>query len=154
ISSWCRCSCGRRVTGQLASQTIGLAQKRRAARVATPGFISGRVIALLLLAALLVVLTIVPLATVVVGSFRPTGMPLSSGWTLEHYTSVWGDPYTYVLLGNTLIFAFGSTAFSIVLALTLAWLIERTDLPGRRFFSAAILMPMVTPPLLLAIGWA
>src|SRR5262245_18862751 len=133
---------------------IGLAQTRRAVRVATPGFITGRMIVFLLLAALLVVLTIVPLATVVVGSFRPTGMPLSTGWTLEHYASVWGDPYTYVLLRNTFIFAFGSTAFSIVLALALAWLIERTDLPGRRFFSAAILMPMVTPPLLLAIGWA
>jgi iron(III) transport system permease protein len=142
------------VADQTASESIGLLRTPRPARVVRPGFITGRTVAFILLAVLLVVLTIVPLATVVVGSFRPTGMPLSNGWTFDHYITVWGDPFTYVLLTNTLIFAFGSTALSIVLALALAWLIERTDLPGRRFFSAAILMPMVTPPLLLAIGWA
>jgi iron(III) transport system permease protein len=122
---------------------------RRASRL-----ISGRTLAFLLLAALLVILTVVPLATVIVGSFRPMGMPLSPGWTVEHYVTIWTDPYTYALLADTLVFALGSTVMSIVIALALTLLLERTDLPGRRFFSAAILMPMVTPPLLLAIGWA
>jgi len=106
-----------------------------------------------LLALVLTLLTIVPVVTVVVASFRPQGLPLSDGWTLSHYVEIWSSPYTYRLVGSTLVFAAGSTAFAIVLALALAWLIERTDLPAGRFFRAMIVMPMATPPLLLAIGW-
>ncbi len=105
------------------------------------------------LLAALVILTAVPLATVVVGSFRPEGLPLSAGWTLAHYIGIWSSAATYRLLGDTLLFAFGSTLLAIVIALALAWLIERTDVPGRGMFRVALLMPMATPPLLLAIGW-
>jgi iron(III) transport system permease protein len=106
-----------------------------------------------LLAVLLFVLTVVPVVTIVVASFRPSGLPLSDGWTIAHFLNVWSAGHTYRLLANTLIFAAGSTAFGIVLAGALAWLIERTDLPGADLFRAGILMPMATPPLLLAIGW-
>jgi iron(III) transport system permease protein len=138
---------------QLASPTVLRARPARRSGFGMAGLIRGRTVVFLLLTALLLVLTVVPLATVVVGSFRPFGLPLSAGWTLDHYIKVWSDPYTYVLVSNTLLFALGSTALSIVVALALSLLIERTDLPGGRLFAAAILMPMVTPPLLLAIGW-
>jgi iron(III) transport system permease protein len=107
----------------------------------------------LALAALLLLLTVVPVVTVVVSSFRPSGLPLSDGWTLAHFAKVWSTGHTYRLVADTLIFAAGSTAFGIALAAVLAWLVERTDMPGRDFFRAGILMPMATPPLLLAIGW-
>jgi iron(III) transport system permease protein len=106
-----------------------------------------------LLAALLAVLTVLPVATIIVASFRPSGLPLSEGWTLGHFVRVWSSAYSYRLVAQTLIFAAGSTAFGIALAAALAWLVERTDMPGRDFFRAGILMPMATPPLLLAIGW-
>src|SRR5690606_24186341 len=102
---------------------------------------------------LLTVLTVVPLLMVLVASFRPAGIPNSAGWTFAHYLRVWGDPFTYRLVGNTMLFAVGSTIFAITIALGLSWLLERTDMPGRSLFRSAILMPMVTPPLLLAIGW-
>ncbi|MCW5773581.1 MAG: iron ABC transporter permease, partial [Rhodospirillaceae bacterium] len=107
----------------------------------------------LLLAVLLFVLTVIPVLTVVVSSFRPSGLPLSDGWTLEHFARVWSSGYTYRLVLNTFIFAAGSTFVGIALSGVLAWLVERTDMPGRDLFRAGILMPMATPPLLLAIGW-
>ena len=107
----------------------------------------------LALAALLLVLTVVPVLTVIVSSFRPSGLPLGDGWTLQHFAKVWSTASTYRLVADTLIFAAGSTAFGIALAAVLAWLVERTDMPGRDLFRAGILMPMATPPLLLAIGW-
>ena len=106
-----------------------------------------------LLAVLLAVLTVLPVATIVVSSFRPSGLPLSDGWTLEHFVKVWSSAYSYRLVWHTLVFAAGSTVFGIALAAALAWLVERTDMPGRDFFRTGILMPMATPPLLLAIGW-
>ena len=107
----------------------------------------------LILAVLLVALTVVPVLTVVVSSFRPSGLPLSDGWTIAHFAKVWSSGTTYRLVADTLIFAAGSTALGIAIAGILAWLIERTDMPGRALFRAGILMPMATPPLLLAIGW-
>ena len=104
--------------------------------------------------ALLVLLTVVPLALLLVGSFRPDGLPLAPGWTFAHYIDVWGSSYDWWVVVNTLIFAGGSTCLAVGIATALSWLFERTDLPARGLFGALILMPMATPPLLLAIGWA
>jgi iron(III) transport system permease protein len=103
---------------------------------------------------LLALLTLVPLTVLLVGSFRPDGLPSTPGWTLDHYIEVWGSAYDWRLVANTLVFAGASTFLAIVLATALSWLLERTDLPARNLFRAMILMPMATPPLLLAIGWA
>ena len=107
----------------------------------------------LVLAVVLALLTVVPLLMVVLASFRPLGLPFSLGWTLDHYIEIWSSSYTYGLVMRSLGFAAGSTVFGLALAGTLAWLLERTDLPWRNLFRAGILMPMATPPLLLAIGW-
>lgn len=138
-------STAKRVPG--AFESSGLA--RRFAR-----YVGAKWLLFLALAALLAVLTVVPLITVLVSSLRPLGLPLGSEWTLDHYREVWSSAYTYELVWQTLVFAVGSTAFAIVVSLGLSWLLERTDLPGRKLFRSMILMPMVTPPLLLAIGWA
>ncbi|HEY8694960.1 MAG TPA: iron ABC transporter permease [Chloroflexota bacterium] len=103
--------------------------------------------------AVLVVLTLSPVAAVVIASFRPSGLPASAGWTIEHYVSVWTDGYTYRALGQTVIFALGSGIFAEASALLLAWLLERTDVPWASYFRAGILVAMVTPPVLFAIGW-
>lgn len=102
----------------------------------------------------LVLLTLVPLAVLLVASLRPEGLPSSPGWTLDHYTEVWGSARHWRLAANTLVFSGCSTLLAIVLATALSWLLERTDLPARNLLRAMILMPMATPPLLLAIGWA
>ena len=99
-------------------------------------------------------LTLAPLFTLLIGSFRPDGLPSSPGWTFEHYMEVWGTARMWRLLANSLVFAGASTLIAIVVGGALSWLIERTDLPARNVFRAMILMPMATPPLLLAIGWA
>lgn len=127
--------------------------RSRTIPVIMPEGLARRII-VVVLAALLGFLTLAPLATVLVGSFRPDGLPFGPGWTLDNYVQVWGARYTWQLLANTLLFACGSSALAIAVALALSWLVERTDLPGRSLFYAAILMPMATPPLLLAIGWA
>jgi iron(III) transport system permease protein len=106
------------------------------------------------LGVVLSLLTLVPLAILLVGSLRPDGLPSTPGWTLDHYIDVWSSAYDWQLVANTLVFSAGSTALAVCLATALCWLLERTDLPARELFRAMILMPMATPPLLLAIGWA
>lgn len=99
-------------------------------------------------------LVAVPVALLVVGSFRPGGFPLDRGFTLAHYASVYGGAEFWRLLAATLAFALGSSFFALSLGIGLAWLMERSDLPGRGVVRVLILVPMAMPPILLAIAWA
>jgi iron(III) transport system permease protein len=99
-------------------------------------------------------LVVVPLVLMIVSSFRPGGFPLDPGFTLRHYAEAYGDPRVWSLVKTTLIFGLGSTSLALALGIGLAWLIERSDLPGRGVLRGLVLLPMATPPLLLAIAWA
>ncbi|MCS7274221.1 MAG: iron ABC transporter permease [Candidatus Bipolaricaulota bacterium] len=55
------------------------------------------------------------------------------------------------LLGNSLALAGAVTLGSLVLGVLLAWLIERTDLPGRRIFGPLLVATLVIPCYLIAI---
>lgn len=54
---------------------------------------------------------------------------------------------------NTLIILFGVNSLCLFLALPLAWLVEKTDLPFRSLFSKACSLPYLIPSYLLAIAW-
>lgn len=105
------------------------------------------------LGALLGYLVLVPIVMLVWSSFKPTGMPLEGGFTLDHYRDVYGDPATVGLAWNSIVFAFGSMVLAMVTGVALAWLTERTDLPGRTALRFLVIVPMAMPPVLLAIAW-
>jgi iron(III) transport system permease protein len=102
----------------------------------------------------LLYLVAVPLVLLLVASFKPTGLPLDPGWSLENYQLVYGDTGFYRLLWNTVVFAGGCTVSALLLGGVLAWLVERTDLPYKATARVMIALPMVLPPFLLAMGWA
>lgn len=56
-------------------------------------------------------------------------------------------------LGNSLIVALSTSAISILLGALLAWLLVRTDLPGKRFFSLAVIIPYMLPSWCQAMAW-
>src|SRR5215471_3170166 len=47
----------------------------------------------------------------------------------------------------------GSVAVTFFTAFTLAWLIERTDLPWRTAMFTAILFPLLVPGIVMAFAW-
>ena len=55
------------------------------------------------------------------------------------------QPRTLRILGNSLLLAVTVTGASIALAVPLVWLLVRTDLPGRRFWTVALVLPLVIP---------
>src|SRR5262249_46108141 len=54
---------------------------------------------------------------------------------------------------NTLAFALGSTAVALVIGSVLAYLIARTDVPGKPLMFAASLVPLIIPGILHTIAW-
>jgi iron(III) transport system permease protein len=73
--------------------------------------------------------------------------------TFDNYWRVLTDPLTYKLLYNTAIFTVGSMAIGISIAVFLAWVTERSSLPGRKVIYALIMIPMAIPSMVYAISW-
>jgi iron(III) transport system permease protein len=98
-------------------------------------------------------LVIVPLFLVVFFSFQREPLVEVSGFTLYHYLEIYVDPATYELILNTLVFGAGAILTGFAFAVPLAWLVERTNAPGRHLMYALILVPMALPPMIAALGW-
>jgi iron(III) transport system permease protein len=112
-----------------------------------------RRLALLPLGLLLAYLAVVPLILLGLASLKPEGFLDDEGWTFDNWRAVYLGRDLWPMLANTVVFAVGSSAAALLLGTLLAWLVERTDLPGRGLVRVMIILPLATPPLLLAIAW-
>ena len=84
-------------------------------------------------------------------SDAPLGRP--GRLTLENYRIAYSDPETFGVILNSFVFAAGSALLSIVLAAAMAWVVVRTNAPGRRVFELVTVVPNIMPPLLIAVAW-
>lgn len=102
------------------------------------------------------VAVVTPLLFLIVGSFSladlPTDLSLSK-LGFENYEEVWWDPDTYRVFNNTVIYTTGATAFGITVAACLAWLVERTNIPGKIWIYAGVPMTLAIPGMLQAMAW-
>jgi len=57
------------------------------------------------------------------------------------------------LLFNTLTLAFAVTFFSVLIGVFLAWVVERTDIPGRKIWQWMLVLPLVIPPYVGAVTY-
>jgi len=76
----------------------------------------------------------------------------STGPTLHYVRNVLAKATTQAGLANALYLAVATTLIASVLAVPLAHYHARTEFPGKRLFGAAILLPMILPPFVGAIG--
>lgn len=64
-----------------------------------------------------------------------------------------GQIYTYTPLRNSMTVAVGSTLLALLIGGSLAWLVVRTDLPGRKVINQLAVMPYIMPSWTLAQAW-
>lgn len=77
----------------------------------------------------------------------------SRGPTLHNLVLAFSEPKNLQALENTLFVSLLATFFSLLIGVGLAYLTGRTNLPGRRIIKVLCLMPVFTPPFILAIAW-
>lgn len=126
-----------------------------ASRLSDIGSTGTAVLALAAAAALYLVSA--PLAMLLAAAFRgpKDALPFEPGtaWTVDNF-AIYGDAHLYrTVIPNTLVFVAGAVALGFAVAFALAWLVERTDLPGRGAIYATVLFPLLVPGVVLAIAW-
>lgn len=121
----------------------------RPARVpGLPGLVRWLVIGITVLAVLL------PLAMIAYQSLlsAPFFMP-NKALSLDAYRFVFDDPDFWFALRNSLLIATGMVGIAIPLGALLAFLMVRTDLPGRRWIEPLLLTPIFVSAVVLALGY-
>jgi iron(III) transport system permease protein len=91
---------------------------------------------------------LIPLGVVIKGGFFVDG-----GFTLRYITGVFTNPIYREGLFNSLLIGVGTTLLATLIALPLAWLANRFAFPLKGTLTALLLIPMILPPFVGAIGF-
>ncbi|WP_156762079.1 ABC transporter permease [Microbacterium karelineae] len=108
-------------------------------------------------------LIVAPVVSMLLGAIQTgfgdedrTGSPAGSltSYHLERvFVSDVSDIILYEPLRNTVLLALASIAAALAVGVPVAWLLTRTDLPGRRWFSTALIVPYMLPAWTFALAW-
>jgi iron(III) transport system permease protein len=99
------------------------------------------------------VIIVVLLVVVVQVSFQEGGRISEGVWTLENYRELFRDTLVVRALVNTFWFTMVVIITSVVLAVPMALLVERTDLPARGWVVALLTLSLAVPSFFPAMGW-
>jgi iron(III) transport system permease protein len=99
-------------------------------------------------------LAVIPLGFLLWQSFfTPHTAAKPAEFTLQNYAAAYTSMQTARLFINSLTFAAGTAAFSLVVGTALAWMNERTNTPFKRLFFGLALVPLIIPGILFTISW-
>ena len=103
-------------------------------------------IPLLVIFVLVAVLVWISFQTGILGSFE-------ADYSLDNYAELLGDDFVARVTFNTLIFTIVTTLVALVIGLPIAWLTERTTLPGKGLVYATMTLGLLIPGIYTAMGW-
>jgi iron(III) transport system permease protein len=115
--------------------------------------LNANTIILIAVAAIVAYLALVPLATLLISSFRSGFLSRSSRWTLDNFQHFLFSPIFYRLLGNSLFYAACTAVAATSMGVGLGWLYARSDMPAKKFAFVAVIVPFIIPGVLYAIAW-
>lgn len=106
--------------------------------------------------ALLVVLALVivyPVGLVVLQSFDVADPGQAHQWSLQGWQSAFSEPLLRSSLFNTVTLTLVKQVITLPLAIGVAWLLARTDLPGRHWLEFGFWVAFFLPPLTVTQSW-
>ncbi|WP_213455070.1 ABC transporter permease [Rhizomonospora bruguierae] len=107
----------------------------------------------LLLLAVVALFVLGPIVVMVPMSFRVGRMGQEVVWGFDTWTSMLTDGSFWRVLKDTTVLAVTRQVIGIVIGVWVAWLIARTDLPGRKYFEYGCWVAVFLPSLTVTLGW-
>jgi iron(III) transport system permease protein len=96
---------------------------------------------------------VTPVAIVLWRSLTTGKLGFSVGLTIANYLRVFGDRDILPMLGNSIVYAAGSAVLGTGLGALLAWIVARTNTPGKTLVELMPLYPILMPPIMKNIAW-
>lgn len=96
---------------------------------------------------------ITPVIVVLLRSVTTGKLGAAIGFSAENYLRVFGDQQIWSLLNNSILYAAGSAALGTGIGAMLAWIVARTNTPGKRLVELMPLYPILMPPIMKNIAW-
>ena len=96
---------------------------------------------------------VTPILIVLWRSFTTGKLGFSVGLNLNNYLRVFADRDILPMLGNSVLYAAGSAALGTGLGAMLAWIVARTNTPGKALVELMPLYPILMPPIMKNIAW-
>jgi iron(III) transport system permease protein len=96
---------------------------------------------------------ITPVIIVLLRSFTTGRLGAAMGLTAENYLRVLLDKDILPMLNNSIMYAAGSAALGTGLGALLAWIVARTNTPGKALVELMPLYPILMPPIMKNIAW-
>ena len=111
----------------------------------------GAILAVVIAVSILIVLQLV----IVLGlSFFEGELGGESGhFGIGNFLSVFGDSFTFRVIVNTIWFSFATLIVSMAFGIPAAWLVERTDFPGKTVLFTLMTLGLLIPGFTSAMGW-
>ena len=94
-----------------------------------------------------------PVLVVMWRSFTTGKLGFTVGLNLANYLRVFGDKDIMPMLSNSVVYAAGSALLGTVLGAFLAWIVARTNTPGKTLVELLPLYPILMPPIMKNIAW-
>ena len=131
------------MTTEVVSTTLrpGLARPSFLARLKLEHVVMGGAIVAL------IVLVVLPLLSLLLGSVKG-----EQGMSLDHFSEVLSGRLYVNALKNSLILGAWTGLFSLVIGLSLAWAVSRTDVPAKPLIQLTATLSYLSPPFLTAIA--
>ncbi|MEK7205100.1 MAG: iron ABC transporter permease, partial [candidate division NC10 bacterium] len=99
--------------------------------------------------ALLLVLLIIPLGRLLWASL----LAGDGGFTLKHYREFLAYPYYSRTIGHSFLVSGLVTLGALVVAVPVAFLVARVNIPGKAALKSLAILPLVSPPFIGAYSW-
>jgi len=94
-----------------------------------------------------------PAGVVIVSSFRSQGVNGESALSLAGWKIAFSDPVMISAIWNTLTVTLARQAIALPIAILLAWIIARTDIPAATSLEFLFWLGYFLPPLPVTMGW-
>jgi iron(III) transport system permease protein len=112
-------------------------------------------------AALIVILgflVLYPTAMLLIGALTTTN-PVVEGYhvadlSISNFLTVATNPNVGAALANSLIACGGGTIVAVLIGLSFAWVVVRTNTPCKSLIASAGMLPLFVPPLVAGVAWS